>query len=106
MQPDLRVLLVLKAFIFYATQIAAVLGAAAKAKNILSGVKGGGNLTIPSPPSPQTSAPIGPQLGSTALQQAQINAVGNAAVQAFVLESDVSGNQERIERLNRAARIK
>lgn len=52
-----------------------------------------------------TSAPIGTQMGATALQQAQINATGNAAVQAFVLESDVSGNQERIERLNRAARI-
>jgi len=50
-------------------------------------------------------APIGPQMGATALQQAQINAAGSAAVQAFVLESDVSGNQERIERLNRAARI-
>jgi hypothetical protein len=44
-------------------------------------------------------------MGSTALQQAQINAAGSAAVQAFVLESDVSGNQERIQRLNRAARI-
>ena len=52
-----------------------------------------------------TSAPIGTRMGATALQQAQINAAGNAAVQAFVLESDVSGNQERIERLNRAARI-
>jgi hypothetical protein len=51
------------------------------------------------------AAPIGPQMGATALQQAQINAAGSAAVQAFVLESDVSGNQERIERLNRAARI-
>jgi len=91
--------------IFYATQIAAVLGAAAKAKSILSAVKGGGNLQIPAPPSPTTAAPIGAQMGSTALQQAQINAAGSAAVQAFVLESDVSGNQERIERLNRAARI-
>jgi len=93
--------------IFYATQIAAVLGAAAKAKSVLSGVKGGGNLNLPSPPPmPTTAAPIGPQMGATALQQAQINAAGSAAVQAFVLESDVSGNQERIERLNRAARIK
>ena len=61
---------------------------------------GGGNLG-----GGGTPAPIGAQMGGTALQQAQINATGNAAVQAFVLESDVSGNQERIERLNRAARI-
>lgn len=63
---------------------------------------GGGNL---SSLAGGASAPIGAQMGSTALQQAQINAAGSAAVQAFVLESDVSGNQERIERLNRAARI-
>lgn len=89
--------------LFYAQQIAAVLGAASKAKSILTSVKGGNggvNFTAPTVP-----APIGTQMGATALQQAQINAAGNAAVQAFVLESDVSGNQERIERLNRAARI-
>jgi hypothetical protein len=89
--------------LFYAQQIAAVLGAASKAKSILTSVKGGsggGNFTAPS-----VTAPIGTQMGGTALQQAQINATGNAAVHAFVLESDVSGNQERIERLNRAARI-
>ena len=52
-----------------------------------------------------TTAPIAPQLGQTALNQQLINATGNAAVRAFVLETDVSGNQERIKRLNRAARI-
>jgi len=65
---------------------------------------GGGGGNMPSLTG-GASAPIGTQMGSTALQQAQINAAGSAAVQAFVLESDVSGNQERIERLNRAARI-
>ena len=63
---------------------------------------GGGNLPTNTG---GLGAPIGAQMGATALQQAQINAAGSAAVQAFVLESDVSGNQERIERLNRAARI-
>jgi hypothetical protein len=52
-----------------------------------------------------TTAPIQPQLGATALNQQLINQSGNAAVRAFVLETDVSGNQERIKRLNRAARI-
>jgi hypothetical protein len=52
-----------------------------------------------------TPSPIRPQLGQTALNQQMINATGNAAVRAFVLETDVSGNQERIKRLNRAARI-
>jgi hypothetical protein len=65
---------------------------------------GGGAGNLPSNTG-GVGAPIGAQMGATALQQAQINAAGSAAVQAFVLESDVSGNQERIERLNRAARI-
>lgn len=46
---------------------------------------------------------------TTLLNQAQLNQIGNAAaggvVRAFVVESDVTGNQERIRRLNRAARI-
>jgi hypothetical protein len=66
---------------------------------------GGGGGNLPSLPSPSTTAPIAPQLGQTALNQQMINATGNAAVRAFVLETDVSGNQERIKRLNRAARI-
>lgn len=88
--------------------VATIIGTGIKSiKSILStkvpGAAGGGG-SVPSGLS-ATAAPIGTQMGATALQQAQINAAGNAAVQAFVLESDVSGNQERIERLNRAARI-
>ena len=78
-------------------------------KGILStkvpGSGGGGGGNLPSLPSPSTTAPIAPQLGQTALNQQLVNATGNAAVRAFVLETDVSGNQERIKRLNRAARI-
>jgi len=39
------------------------------------------------------------------LNQGQINQLSSATNRAFVLESDVTGNQERIQRLNRAARI-
>ena len=87
--------------------VAATIGLGIKNVREIARVKvpgGGGGENIPSSIS-GLSAPIGTQMGATALQQAQINAAGNAAVQAFVLESDVSGNQERIERLNRAARI-
>jgi len=86
--------------------IATTIAATAKALSAVGGggsAGGGGNL--PGAGGGGVGAPIGTQMGATALQQAQINAAGNAAVQAFVLESDVSGNQERIERLNRAARI-
>jgi hypothetical protein len=55
-----------------------------------------------------TSAPIIPQLPgatTTRLDQQQLNQLGNATVRAFVVESDVANNSERIRRLNRAARI-
>lgn len=59
---------------------------------------------------PGISAPITPSIPqaiqtNTTLDQSTINQIGNSAVRAFVVESDVSGNQERIRRLNRAARI-
>jgi len=56
----------------------------------------------------QVSAPLQPQsplASRTRLEQDQINQIGNATVRAFVVESDVTNNQERIRRLNRAARI-
>ena len=65
---------------------------------------GGGGGNVPSAGG-MPSAPVGPQMSQTSLNQQMINQVGNAAVRAFVVESDVSGNQERIRRLNRAARI-
>lgn len=48
---------------------------------------------------------ITPQAQVTRLDQGQINQIGNAASRAYVVESDVSSGQERINRLNRAARI-
>ncbi len=55
-----------------------------------------------------TSAPLqpsAPSATSTVLNQQQLNQIGNATVRAYVTETDVSTNQERIRRLNRAARI-
>ena len=52
-----------------------------------------------------TTAPITPQVATTTINQGQVNQLASATARAFVLESDVSGNQERIQRLNRAARI-
>jgi hypothetical protein len=70
------------------------------------GTSGSGGAKMPSGQSSSApSAPLPPQLQTTTLNQGQIQQMGNAAVRSFVLESDVSGNQERIRRLNRAARI-
>ena len=92
--------------IFYASQVAAVLTAAGKAKGILSSVKGGGGSINTSAPSiAGVSAPIKSQAETTTLSASSINQIGVASSRAFVLETDVTNNQERIQRLNRAARI-
>jgi hypothetical protein len=95
--------------IFYAGQVGAILTAASKAKGILSSVKGGGggggaSMSAPSVAS-SASAPIKPQAETTTLSSQSINQIGVATSRAYVLESDVSSNQERSQRLNRAARI-
>jgi hypothetical protein len=96
------------------------LGAVAAGAAIASGIKnvksilavkvpGGAGGAAPSggsvPNAPSVQAPIQPQLASTLINQGQVNQIGSAAARAYVVESDVSGNQERIQRINRAARI-
>lgn len=61
---------------------------------------GGGGLSVPAP-----LQPTKPVNTTTTLDQTSLNAIGNAASRAYVLESDVSNNQERVRRLNRAARL-
>ncbi len=99
--------------IFYATQIAAVLGAVGKAKNILSQVKGGGgggaSVGASAPTGTSTAAPVLPQSTSTSLSAATIQGIGNAAAgganRAYVLDADVRNSDERNARLQRAARL-
>jgi len=96
--------------IFYATQIAAVLSAVGKAKNILSQVKGGGvSVSTSAPAGISTSAPVLPQSTSMALSAASIQSIGNAAAggvgRAYVLDSDIRNSDERQVRLQRAARL-
>lgn len=63
----------------------------------------GGSMSTPSMSS--ATAPITPQAQTTTLSTQSINQIGVASSRAFVLESDVTNNQERMQRLNRAARI-
>lgn len=87
--------------------IATTVAATAKALSALGGGGGGsvGGGSLPGGSGGGASAPILPQASSTTLNQGQVNQIGNVAARAFVVESDVSGQQERIRRLNRAARI-
>lgn len=86
-----------------AISIASVIAATAKGLSALGG--GGGVSGSASGEGGGTTAPVQPQVATTTINQGQVNQLASATSRAFVLESDVSGNQERIERLNRAARI-
>jgi hypothetical protein len=92
--------------IFYASQIAAVLGAAQKAKQVLTKAKGGSEGSTPT--APTAGSPMKPQLPQvqeTQLNQASINALGNQAIKAYVIESDVTTNQQRIAAIRQRARF-
>ena len=73
-------------------------------KNIVkTPVPGGGG----SAPSTSALSPLQPQAQNTntLLNQQQLNQIGNATTRAFVVESDIQNNRDRVTRLNRAARI-
>lgn len=90
--------------------ITAVVAAGLKAvKNIgKTKVPGGGGAGGANLGGGTTAAPLQPRAPgatSTVLDQQQLNQIGNATVRAYVTETDVTSNQERVRRLNRAARI-
>jgi hypothetical protein len=94
------------------TQAAAVIATGIKSvKAIVAtkvpGTSSGSAASIPSVSNitAQVAAPLEPQADTTQLNQASINAVGNASSRAYVLDSDITNNRDRITRLNRAARI-
>jgi hypothetical protein len=77
-----------------------------KAVRDIIAVKVPGKSSSSSAPNLSTTiAPLQPQARTTTLDQASINSIGNAANRAFVVESDITNNQEKIRRINRLARI-
>ena len=74
-----------------------------------SGVPGGGGGGALSSTSSSSAAPMSPpapiQNTRTQLDSQSIDQMGNANNRAYVIESDVTNNQERIKRINRAARL-
>lgn len=96
--------------IFYATQIAAVLGAVAKAKSALASSPGGsgGSFSVSAPKVDAPMNPI-PVSNATTLDRDTINQIGNAArggtQRAYVLSGDVNSENERNARIERAARL-
>jgi hypothetical protein len=58
-------------------------------------------------PSVSSASPLQPQAvnQTTTLDQNSINKIGNATARVFVLDADIKNNRERVERINRAARL-
>ena len=86
----------------------AVLGGIARVKQIasVSIPRGGGGSA--SMPSMSSAAPMPPQLptaSTTNISQQSINDIGNQAVRAYVIESDVTSNQQRIAAIRQRARF-
>jgi hypothetical protein len=66
---------------------------------------GGGNMTAPSLSAAAPIAPPQPQAATTNLSSQTINAIGNQAVRAYVVENDVTSNQQRIAAIQQRARF-
>lgn len=89
---------------------AAAVGAAgfAAVRNIVSVQvpgAGGGGASVPSISAAAPIAPPQPQAQTTSLDNRTINAIGNQAVRAYVIENDVTSNQQRIAAIRQRARF-
>lgn len=92
----------------YATGIIRILANLTQAKNLLNSVPGGGSAPSTSISAPTAEAPIAPRFtpsAPTQLDQTSLNAIGNVAARAYVVESDITGSQKRIRRIENSARI-
>ena len=65
----------------------------------------GGGASAPSLNSAAPIAPPQPQAQTTSLDNRTINAIGNQAVRAYVIENDVTSNQQRIAAIRQRARF-
>lgn len=97
----------LSGFAKYAVGIAKIIANIATARNI---IKSSNNTSGGSPTQSGMSAPVAPtsqiQQTITSLNQGIINALGNQAIKAYVLESDVTNSQGRVTRILNSSRFK
>jgi hypothetical protein len=90
----------------FATGIIRILANIAQAKSILSQAPGNGGSV--STPSISTSAPVMPQYQApqaTRLDQQSLNTISNVVARAYVVESDITGSQKRIKRIETASKF-
>jgi hypothetical protein len=94
-----------------ATVIAATTGFSAVKNIIATKVPGGsssggaGNMSTPNVSAAAPIAPAQPQAATTNLSNQTINAIGNQAIRSYVVESDVTSNQQRIAAIQQRARF-
>jgi hypothetical protein len=93
-----------------AVALAAATGFSA-VKNILAtkvpgtSSSGAGNISSPNLNAAAPISPAQPQAATTNLSSQTINAIGNQAVRAYVVENDVTSNQQRIAAIQQRARF-
>ncbi len=90
----------------FATGIIRILANIAQAKSILSQAPGNGGSVAT--PSISTSAPVMPQYQApqaTRLDQQSLNTISNVVARAYVVESDITGSQKRIKRIETASKF-
>jgi hypothetical protein len=99
----------IKAKYILGAKIRAGAGIAAIAATSIAKFKGGGSGGVgggASAPSVSAGAPLQPpQPQTTTLSNQTINAIGNQAVRAYVVENDVTSNQQRIAAIQQRARF-
>jgi len=93
-----------------ALSIASAVAAGVQAISSINSAESGGNASAGAslPSSGAGSAPIAPRFtpsAPTQLDQTSLNAIGNVAARAYVVESDITGSQKRIRRIENSARI-
>jgi hypothetical protein len=96
----------IQAALSIATAVAAGAQAIASINSANSGSSASAGASLPS--GGAGSAPIAPRFtpsAPTSLDQTSINAIGNVNARAYVVESDITGSQKRIRRIENSARI-
>lgn len=98
-------------FLDLATRSAAVLANMLKAKNAIKSANlsiSGAAITPTTSGGASSTAPISPQRPETAttnLSAQTINAIGNQAIRAYVVETDITSNQKRVQAIKQRARF-
>lgn len=91
----------------YAAGIVRILSNVGQAMSILNSVPGGSSASMPTI-STSTEAPMSPSLPTavpTELASSSLNTISNVVSRAYVVESDITGSQQRISRIQNAARF-